>query len=221
MRKVLIRILICIATLVAAVGIWIAIDLYRPHKVDIRAFDADEVARLDTAMWRSYYSRERLRMFGELTELLATQYKLPFWRRQLVAFYAAKGAFVFKDGRTREEYEQAIPDIERFYNEIRDVSTTPFGARRAAELEVEWWIVHRQRKDHKEGDLARALAEGASAIYDMPADKFMEHGDLRAKAMDIRDTKAESGGVTEDDWQSIDRLLHRSWASLHTAVNTK
>lgn len=46
--------------LVAAIAVWIAVDLYRPYKVDIRAFDADEVARLDTAMWRSYYGRQRL-----------------------------------------------------------------------------------------------------------------------------------------------------------------
>jgi hypothetical protein len=47
----------------------------------------------------------------------------------------------------------------------------------------------------------------------------MEHGRLRAAAMTIRDTKAEQGGVTEEDWQKIDELLHSSWRSLHNAVN--
>jgi hypothetical protein len=221
MRKLLTRSLLGMAVIIAALSIWIAFDLYRPHKIDIREFDADEVARLDTAMWRSYYSRQRLKMYGELTELLATQYRLPFWRRQLVAFYAAKGAFVFKDGATRADYEKAIPDVEKFYGEIRDISTTTFDAKRAARLEVEWWIVHRERKNYKEGDLASALAETAAAIYEMPVDKFMEHGQLRAEAMQIRDSTAESGGVTEEDWQKIDTLLHMSWASLHSAVNNK
>jgi hypothetical protein len=219
MKKILKRTLLVILVVGVLLAGWIAFDLYRPLKVDIRSFDADEVARLDTAMWRSYYSRERLKMFRELTELLEKQYKLPFWRRQLVAFYAAKGAFVFKDGKSREDYLKALPDVEKFYSEIRDISTTPFDAKRAAELEVEWWIIHRERKKYNEGDLARALAETAAVIYELPFDKFMEHGDLRAKAMEIRDTRAESGGVSEEDWRKIDELLHASWRSLHRAVN--
>lgn len=219
MRRILLRILLGFLIIGVLLGVWIAFDLYTPHKVDIREFDPDEVARLDTAMWRSYYSRERLQMYSELTELLEKQYKLRFWRRQLVAFYAAKAAFVFKDGKSRADYEKALPDLEKFYGEIRRVSTTDFDAKRAAALELEWWIVHRERRKYQEGDLAQALAETAAEIYKMPAENFLEHGNLRAEAMKIRDTKAESGGVSEEDWQKIDKLLHQSWRSLHTAVN--
>lgn len=219
MKKILKKIFFGLLIVGVLLAGWIAFDIYTPHKVDIRNFDAEEVARLDTAMWRSYYSRERLQMYAELTELLQTQYKLRFWRRQLVAYYAAHSAFVFKDGKSRADYEKALPDLEKFYGEIHDISTTDFDVRRAAELELEWWIVHRDRKQYKEGDLARALAETAAEIYRLPTENFMEHGRLRAEAMDIRDTKAESGGVTEEDWQRIDELLHNSWRSLHTAVN--
>lgn len=221
MKKILFRIFIGLLFIGVLLASWIAFDIYTPHKVDIREFDADEVARLDTAMWRSYYSRERLQMFSELTELLEKQYKLRFWRRQLVAFYAAQAAFVFKDGKTRTDYEKALPDLEKFYAEIRDFSTTDFDVKRAAELELEWWIVHRQRKQYKAGDLARALAETAAEIYKLPTENFIEHGNLRAEAMNIRDNKAEAGGVTEEDWQKIDELLHNSWRSLHTVVNQK
>lgn len=219
MKRILYRLFVVVLVAGVLLSVWIAVDLYRPHKADIREFDADEVARLDTAMWRSYYSRERLRMFRELTELLEKQYHMPFWRRQLVAFYAAKGAFVFKDGKSREDYEKALPDVEKFIGEIREVSTTDFDVKRAARLELEWWIVHRQRKQYKEGDLDRALAEAAAALYQMPAEKFLEYGRLRTEAMKIRDEKAESGGVTEEDWKRIDELLHQAWRSLHEAVN--
>lgn len=221
MKKIFVRILLGILMIGILLAAWIAFDIYTPHKVDIRDFDADEIARLDTAMWRSYYSRERVRMYRELTELLEKQYKLNFWRRQIVAFYAAKAAFLFKDGKSRADYEKALPDLEKFYSEIRDISTTDFDAKRAAKLELEWWIVHRERAKYKEGDLARALAETAAEIYKMPPENFLEHGRLRAEAMEIRDSKAESGGVTEEDWQKIDELLHGSWRSLHETVNKK
>src|SRR5947209_20496114 len=123
--------------IVACLAVWIGIDLYRPHKVNIYTFDADEVARLDTAMWRSYYARERLKLFSQAGELLDSQFHFPFWRRQLVAFYAAKAAFVFKDGKSREDYEKALPDIHRFYGEVHDVSTTDFDVDVAARLELE------------------------------------------------------------------------------------
>jgi hypothetical protein len=177
------------------------------------------VARLDTAMWRSYYSKERLRMYSELTELLQKQYKLPFWRRQLIAYYAAKAAFVFKDGKSRTDYEKALPDLRKFYGEIRSISTTDFDIEQAAKTELEWWIVHRDRKNYPADALPNALAEAAAAIYNLPKEKFLEYGQFRTDAMKIRDTKAEQGGVTEEDWQKIDELLHNSWRSLHKSVN--
>lgn len=219
MRKVLFKIFIGLMVIGVLLGIWIVFDLYRPHKVDIREFDADEIARLDTEMWRSYYAKERLKMFSQLTEVLEKQYKLPFWRRQLMAYYAAKSAFVFKDGKSREDYEKALPDLRKFYSEIRDISTTEFEVERTAKTELEWWIIHRDRKKYQEGDLANALAEAASAIYNVPKEKFLEYGKFRADAMKIRDDKAEQGGVTEEDWQKIDELLHNSWRSLHKNVN--
>ena len=68
------------------------------------------------------------------------------------------------------------------------------------------------------GDLDRALAELQAAIYNVPVERLMEHGRLRAEAMTIRDTKAEQGGVTEADWARINELLQQSWRSLAQAV---
>ncbi len=197
---------------------WAARDLYGPVRADIRRFDPQEIARLDTAMWRSYYSRESLQLFRQLSELLRTQYRLPWLRSNLTAYYAARAAFVFKDGKARADYEKALPYLISFYTEIRKVSNTEFNVERAARLELEWWIVHRERAKHQAGDLERALAEAAAEVYQAPAEKLMEHARLRAEAMKIRDTKAEAGGVTEEDWKRIGELLRASWQSLAQAL---
>jgi hypothetical protein len=219
MKKFFFRAFLVILSIGFLLAIWIGVDLYRPHKVNIRQFDANEIARLDTAMWRSYYAKERLKMFSQLTEVLEKQYQLPFWRRQLLAYYAAKAAFVFKDGKAREDYEKALPDLRKFYGEIRDISTTDFDVERVAKTELEWWIIHRERKKYQADALPNALAEAASAVYNLPKEKFLEYGQFRTDAMKIRDTKAEQGSVTEEDWQKIDELLHNSWQSLHKNVN--
>jgi hypothetical protein len=207
------------AAVVLLLAAWVAYDLSSSRRTSLRDFDADEVARLDTEMWRSYYSRQRVRLYTQLTELLRTQYRLPFWRSNAVAYRAAKAAFVFKDGHSRADYERALPDLLSFYKSVRSVSDTDFDPERAARLELEWWIVHRERKQHAAGDLDRALADLQAELYRIPSERLAEHARLRAEAMEIRDTKTEQGGVTEDDWKKIDELLHQSWRSLHAAVN--
>jgi hypothetical protein len=214
-KKLVLRVLLVITVLGAA---WVVYDLYAPRTAHLKEFDPAEVARLETAMWRSYYEKQRVRLFNQLSELLRTQYNMPLIRSNRVAYYAADAAFVFKKGKQRSDYEQALPDLIKFYEAVREMSDLPFDPQRAARLELEWWIIHRERAQHPPGDLARALAELQAEIYRVPVERLMEHGRLRAEAMTIRDTKAETGGVTEEDWKRIDELLHQSWRSLSNAV---
>lgn len=217
----IIKIVVRVSALVIALLFGaVVFDLYYPRTTRMREFDPDEVARLETAMWRSYYEKQQVRLFNQLTELLRTQYHMPLVRSNQVAYYAANAAFVFKQGRERQDYEKALPDLIRFYTEIRKLSDIPFDVDRVARLELEWWIIHRERAEHQPVDLEKALAELQAEIYRVPVERMMEHGRLRAEAMTIRDTKAEAGGVSEADWAKINELLKESWRSLAQAVKT-
>ncbi|HMG76084.1 MAG TPA: hypothetical protein VK582_21455 [Pyrinomonadaceae bacterium] len=216
-RKILIRVIALVLALLICGALY---DLYYPRTTRMREFDPDEVARLETAMWRSYYEKRRVQLFNQLAELLRTQYRMSQLRSNQVAYYGANAAFVFKQGQQRSDYEKALPDLVKFYDAIRKMSDIPFDVDRAARLELEWWIIHRQRAQHPPGDLDKALAELQAEIYHVPVDRLMEHGRLRAEAMTIRDTKAENGGVTEADWSRINELLKESWQSLAKAVKS-
>lgn len=218
-RRSLLKLIARVTALVLALVICaVLFDLFYPRKTSLREFDSDEVARLETAMWRSYYEKQRVRLFNEATELLRTQYHLTPVKSNVVAYYAANAAFVFKEGKQRSDYEKALPDLIKFYNYLHNLSDIDFDVYKVSKLELEWWIIHRERENHAPGDLARALAELQAAIYNVPVERVMEHGRLRAEAMTIRDTKAEQGGVTEADWAKINDLLRRSWSSLAQAV---
>ena len=218
-RKRAVRIIVQVSALVLVLVICgVLYDLFNPRKTNLREFDPDEVARLETAMWRSYYEKQRVRLFNQMTELLRTQYHMTPVKSNLVAYYAANAAFVFKEGKQRSDYEQALPELIKFYNYVHNMSDIDFDVYKVSRLELEWWIIHRERAQHAPGDLDRALAELQAAIYNVPADRLMEHGRLRAAAMTIRDTKAAQGGVTEADWQRINDLLRQSWRSLAQAV---
>src|SRR5690242_18001227 len=109
-------VLVGAAAMIVASGAWTAIDLWRPVSSSLRQFNPDEVADLETQMWRAYYAKQRLPLFNQLAELLRHQYRLPFLRSYLVAFHGAKAAFVFKDGKSREDYEKAMPDLIDYYS---------------------------------------------------------------------------------------------------------
>jgi len=202
----------------AVLGVWIAWDLAGSRRHSLRHFDGHQVGRLETAMWRSYYDHRSVRLFGELVQLLREQYHLRFWQSCAGAFHAARSAVVFQKGHNRSEYERALPDLVKYYRLIRRASDEDFQVDRVARLELEWWIVHRERSQRPRADLDRALAELQVAIYREPAERFEPHAKARAEAMLLRDTSAEAGGVTERDWARIGELLDASWVSLAGVV---
>lgn len=195
-------------------------DLFAPLQTSLRSFDPVEVAQLEARMWRSYYEQKPMPLYLQLARLLRTEYDLPYLRSHRVAFDAAKAAFVFKRGKRRSDYEQAIPPLVQYYAQIRGVSKERFDVAHAARLEVEWWIVHRERKRMPPTELPRALAALQAELYGLGEEEFLDHARLRAQAMTLRDDQAEAGGLTEADWLRIEDLLLESWKSLHRVVNS-
>src|ERR1041384_6586515 len=108
MKKIIFRVVLLIAVILVAGVLY---DLYFPRTAKMREFDADEVARLETAMWRSYYDKKQIQLFNQLSELLRTQYHMPLVRSNQVAYYAASAAFTFKDGKTEKDFDKALPDL--------------------------------------------------------------------------------------------------------------
>ena len=200
---------------------WAAAELARPRRADIRVFDPDEVARLETAMWRSYYDRRRLPLFGQLVALLQGQFHLQPLRAVALAGLAARAAAVFQVGESHDDYRRALPYLERYYSAIRAVSEVPFDPRRAAWLELEWWIVHREAVVHPPGDLEDALAALAAELYQVPAERLWTHASRRAEAMTIRDHASyREVGVLDDDWHRIEAVLWVAWKALADEVRT-
>ncbi|MDZ7359152.1 MAG: hypothetical protein ONB46_00285 [candidate division KSB1 bacterium] len=202
----------------AIFAVYAAADLFWPFNNDFRQFDPVALGKLETDMWRSYYDRKPFKLFFELTEMLRTQYKFPWLRSYLGAYYATKAAFVFKDGKQRSDYEKALPALESYFTAIHRTGDIDFDIKNAAKLELAWWIVHRERESFGKEALDKACADAAAAIYLVSPDSTLEHGRLRADAMVIRDVQATAGGVREDDWAQIDNLLQGCYRSLKRVV---
>ena len=202
-----------------ALLLWILSDLFVPRQNSIRQFDPAAVARLETAMWRSYYAKKPVLLFWQLAGGLRQQFHAPFWRSFTLGFQATKAAFVFKNGTSRAEYQQTLPGLTAYYQSIQALTTEQFDVENVAKLELEWWIIHRQRDRYTYTDLANALAQTSAALYSQPVKSFEEYGRLRAEAMRLCDEAGQkTGGATEADWQRIATVLNRAWGLLHEVV---
>jgi len=172
-------------------------------------------------MWRSYYDKKPVLLFWQLAKGLREQFHAPFWRSFKLGFQATKAAFAFKQsGRLRTSNQQALPELMTYYSAIQDLAVEPFDVPKVAKLELEWWIVHRQRKRYSYADLANALGLTTAALYNQPTGSFVAYGRLRANAMRLCDeVRQQPGGATEVDWQRIDLELVQAWRALHESVN--
>lgn len=202
-----------------ALLVWIAVNVFVPRRHSIRQFDPAEVARLETAMWRSYYDKNPALLFWQLAGGLRQQFHAPFWRSFGLAFQATRAAFTFKQGQSRTDYERAIPTLTNYYQSIQDLTVEQFEVPKVAALELEWWIVHRERNRYSYQNLADALAQTSAALYRQPAPAFRTYAQLRANAMRLCD-EAGQRGATEADWQQIEQELERAWGNLHQVVKT-
>ncbi|HTQ66387.1 MAG TPA: hypothetical protein VMI12_16455, partial [Puia sp.] len=129
-------IMIYVLIIIFLLALWIVIDLLYPYKTDIKKFGHSDVGRLDGAMWRSYYEKKKLKLFFQSSKLMRKQFDVPFWRSQLMAYHAAKAAFILKDGQNRVDYDKALPDLVKYYSEIRNISKESFDVDSAAQLEL-------------------------------------------------------------------------------------
>jgi hypothetical protein len=204
------------AILLTGLLVWIVIDLSFSRKVDLRRFDPKEVAALDAAMWQSYYEKKPLLLFWQLARITRRQANASFWRSVLLAYYAAKAAFVFKDGKNRQDYQRALPPLRRYYEQLFALSNRPFDIERAAQTELEWWVVRRERDAHPPRKWTELQARVTATLYGLPPEKFEKYSQLRTQAMLYRDKQGDA--MQEADWKIIKQMLTRSWTELNKAL---
>ena len=196
-------------------SIWIATDFLIPRSTNFRQFDPIVIGQLDADMWRSYYETKRVKLFWQMSKLMCNQFNAPFWRSFPMAYDAAKAAFVFKEGQSREDYAKALPFLEKYYAQINALSDKPFDVKAMAQQELEWWIIRREPQ-YTTADWEQILAQTAAILYGEPAEKFKDYAHLRVEAMVLRDNKREN--ISEANWLVINDLCVQSWQAVYSTL---
>jgi hypothetical protein len=114
--------------------------------------------------------------------------------------------------------------MERFYRLVAEHHHESFDPARAAELEVEWWRVHREHQHAESADsndaLIEALAGLYSYVYSVPEQEVRVAARERALAMDHSDHWVQEGCDLTSPLIELERAaLIRSYAALLGAVH--
>ena len=185
------------------------------------SFDADELARIETRMWKAYYRRQPARLFGLLVQAIRAQAGVS-WPRALAAsllFTRAAAGFA----RATGDYDRFAGDIASGYRMLR---LPPHVAVEAvARHELRWWVVRREIGLAAGSAAGESITDLYAALYDVPRERVAEAGRLRGLAAEVRDRGAADDpdgqtGAGAAYWPDVARLLRKSYRSLRAAVGS-
>jgi hypothetical protein len=174
-------------------------------------FDPDRTAALELDMWQAYYAKDRVRLFRGLVTLLHEQNRYSWAQSLHAAFHLGRAASRFGD--MRADYESVLPDLESAYRIARDWTDARFEPAAVARAELAWWIARREPGRDSPEQVGALIADEYALLYEVPRDRVLSAGLLRARAGRLRDE-----GGAEANWDAVSRLLVQSYRELHSAL---
>jgi hypothetical protein len=182
-----------------------------------RSFDPVVLGNRETDAWVAYYNRDWRGVLRSAVGLVSAGFGMGPVKTMIGAFH------VLRANQLWAPYPDNDPDgarasMRRFYALVVKDLGSGIDPSRAADLEVEWWRVHREHQhDHgvPERALVAALVDLYAYVYTAPPESMREAAVHRVEAMDLSD-RWVTGGCRSDD-----PLLARERAALvasHSAL---
>ena len=186
-----------------------------PRKADLRGFDADAVARLETAMWGDYYNHDHRALAAKLYTLNRDLYHFSPADSVRLAYSAGKAAQLFQPTTSRAEAQVALPLLVNFFTLMQQSSSEAFDPANAARLELDWWQLRRENSTPPE--YGKVVAQVSEEIFQTKNERITKAAIQRAVMMGYRDARRD-GKMTPDDWALIEQNLIESYRDLKAGV---
>jgi hypothetical protein len=189
-----------------------------PGRSPQRAFDPVRTGRLEQQAWVHYYYRRWPQLFDLLLRLSRGQFNLSLPQALYASYLATQAQIVF--ARQGDQDGLAESYMRRFYEFVREPVGGQYDPERAAQLEIRWWVVHRQRANQPDRSaLVDALAASYAEVYQQPAERLRPAAEARALAMDLSDQwQAEGKDPDSPLLEQIADLLVESYRALIEAT---
>ena len=148
-------------------------------------FEPAQLAALETRMWKAYYRRQPVRLFGWLVLALREQARVSWLRALRASLLLTRAAAGF--ARAGGDYERFGPGIGRAYRLLGlpdSVDADEVGRR-----ELRWWVVRREIGVTAGAAAGAAIADLYAALYALPQERIAEAARLRSMAAEVREQR--------------------------------
>jgi hypothetical protein len=197
--------------------------------IRLRSFDPVRLANLEYRAWVGYYLRQWPRVLIASVGLVRVGFGMD-WHRTLHGAWLVLRAGQLWAPNPGNDPARARACMQRFYALVRLTYGEPASPARAAELEVDWWRVHREGQyrdgSHAADDAAPAEELVASLtrlycyLYGESEAVLRPAAMHRARAMDLSDEWIRQGCQPDSTLLPLERAaLVRSYAALLAAVH--
>jgi len=176
--------------------------------------DPKKVAYYEVEGWKAYYDRAWLRLLRLIISLAEAQFHIPFPQSWVAAYYITRASVAF----VPKEHDQTVVRgyLEKFYQLSQRYSGLDFDSAQAADLENEYWEVHRRLSGKPEKtEFIEAMTRLHAAIFGLTLEQARESGELRVEANNVLDTI--TGHTSTDvarDWLRCADLLNQCYSSI-------
>jgi hypothetical protein len=195
----------------------------------LRSFDPVRLANLEYRAWQGYYLRQWPRVLMASVGLVRVGFGLDWFRTLYGAWLVLRG-IQFWAPYPDNDPARALACMRRFYALITLAYGEPANPAKAAELEVNWWRVHRegQRRDHScaiddaepDDELVESLARQYSYLYSEPEAALRPAAIHRARAMNLSDQWVREGCLPGSRLLPLEHAaLVRSYSALLAVVH--
>ena len=189
----------------------------------MRSFDPRLLGERECATWVAYYRREWAAFLRAALAVTRHAFALP-WPAAVYGAWLVLRANQLWAPNPNNDPDGARREMERFYRLVAKRHNEGFDTVRAAELEVEWWRVHREGQyadaDADDRPLVDALAAVYAHVYGVAPGAVELAARERALAMRHSDRWVREGCDLGSELIGAERAaLVRSYASLLAAVH--
>ena len=188
----------------------------------LRSFDPVRLADLEYRAWVGYYLRRWPQVLRASISLVRVGFGMDVSRTIHGAWLVLRANQLWAPYPDNHP-KRARACMRRFYALVRLTHGEPANPARAAELELDWWRVHREIQ-HEPGSTPDELVDSLTRLYcylyGEPEEAVRPAARHRAQAMDLSDQWVEQGCQPDSPLLPLEHAaLVRAYAALLAAVH--
>ena len=193
-----------------------------------RSFDPGHIADLEYRAWTGYYLRDWPQVLTSFVRLVREGFGMDWYRTLHGSWLMMRAAQLWAPIPDNDP-DGARAYMRRFYALVRLTYGEPANPAKAAELEVDWWRVHREGQ-HRDGshtiddepseELVASLTRLYCYLYGEPEAALRPAAVHRARAMDLSDEWIRHGCKPDSGLLPMEHAaLVRCYAAMLAAVH--